>query len=256
MTTVENVYDFINSFASFETAADWDNSGLLVGDGHSAVTGILVALDVTENEIEQASENGCSLIVSHHPVIFHPVKCIEAGTPVYDAVRNGIDIISVHTNLDKASDGVNDVLCKRLGLEFVKEPGTVGDGFLNIGRLPSKKTLIETAEYISECLKANVRFNGGKAIIERVAVCSGAGSDLLREAKYADCDALITGDASYHDFLDAESLGMTLFAAGHFETEVIVLETLAEKLRNEFPDMAIIISERKSPVETVVYNGC
>ncbi len=250
MTTVKDIYDFIDSVAPFASAAQWDNSGLLIGDGTAEVKKAVVALDVTRKEIEQAVLLGAELIVSHHPVIFHPVNSLLKDNAAYEAAKNGLNVICAHTNLDKAPDGVNDTLCRALGMSFEKLPENIGEGFLNVGTLPVCGNSKEIASYISKKLNAAVRYSALSDGLSRFGVCSGSGGDLAADAKAYGCDALITGDASYHDFLDAQSIGVTLFAAGHYETEVIIVPELIKKLSARFADVEFIPSARTNPIFT------
>lgn len=116
MLTVQDIYRKLDAIAPFATAESWDNSGILVGSGEDEVTGVVTTLDVTEEALLAALENGCDLIVSHHPVIFHPLKRVERTSLVYRLIQAGISVISAHTNLDSAKEGINTKLAKLLGL--------------------------------------------------------------------------------------------------------------------------------------------
>lgn len=117
MTTIGEIYKTIDTFAPFDTQMDFDNSGLLVGAPSDPVTGVLVALDVTNAVVEEAREKGCNLIVSHHPVIFHPLGRIASDDVVYRLIANGIGVISAHTNFDVAAFGINTALADAMGLK-------------------------------------------------------------------------------------------------------------------------------------------
>ena len=135
MLTVQQVYDFINERAPFETQVAYDNSGLLVGDPAREVTGVHFALDVTTTVIDEAIRQGANLIVTHHPMMFSPIKrLVETtceGQLLCRLVREGISLIAAHTNLDQAPGGVNDALAAAIGLESI-----TGEGFLRVGNLP------------------------------------------------------------------------------------------------------------------------
>jgi dinuclear metal center YbgI/SA1388 family protein len=249
--TVKDIYNEINGFAPFETGAEWDNPGLLIGDENVAVTKAVVALDVTAEELALAHRLGAQLVIAHHPVIFHAQKAFLADGVCYQAARLGIAAVCAHTNLDKAPGGVNDVLCEALGMDYEKLSPEYAEGFLNAGTIPGIGTAEALAAYIAKKLHAAVRFTDAGTPIGKIGVCSGAGADEFAEAKRAGCTALITGDASYHDFLDAKAAGVSLFAAGHYETEIVVVEALIRKLSAAFPDVAFIPSERANPVQTV-----
>ncbi len=231
---VKDILGYIDSFAPFATAEKWDNSGLLIGDAEAEVTKAVVCLDVTEKEIIFAVEHGAQLIISHHPVIFRPCSAVLFGDVVYDAVRNGINVICAHTNLDKAADGVNDALCKLLFDKFTKEDISIAEGFLNTAVLNEPVSASVLAAYLKNRLSDSVSYCDGGRPIKKVAVCSGSGADFIEDALNLGCDAFVTGEASYHKFLDAKQSGISLFAAGHFETEIPVVNALVKKLNENF----------------------
>lgn len=249
--TVRDIYAYIDSFAPFESAAEWDNSGLLVGSFDSSVTKAVVCLDVTDKVIDFTIKNAAELIISHHPVIFSPQKNFLSNSLPYKAAVNGISIISAHTNLDKAVDGVNDTLCKVLSLNSIKCPPDVCEGFLNICELNREMASTEFADLLKTKLSASVRFCGADRYIKKVGVCSGAGHSFVTEAATLGCDAFLTGDASYHDFLDAYTLGVSLFAAGHYETEIPVVPSLSQKLQMKFNETAFLPYIAENVVNTV-----
>ena len=246
----KDIYNYIDSFAPFSSQAQWDNSGLLVGSFNSEVTKVLIALDVTAYEIEKAKEINAQLIVSHHPVIFSAQKTFLDKSVAFEAARSGISLLCAHTNLDKATGGVNDTLCEKIGLKYEKMPPEVADGFLNVGTTDNEYTAQEYAKLLVEKLGAAVRYSSCVNKIGKVAVCSGSGADFFACAKELGCDALVTGDASYHDFLDATHSGIAIFAAGHFETEVIIAEKLQKMLSEKFNDTEFVVSDRFNPIST------
>ena len=253
MTTVRDVYDFLDTLAPFSTQLSFDNSGLLVGDADAFVRHIGVCLDVTPATIDEASEAGVDLMVTHHPVLFKPRKKLVASDPAYLLVQRGIHAIATHTCFDIASGGVNDVLCSLLSLSRVEavtlpsSPATL----VRVGFLPEKMRAVELAAYAAEALSARVRWcDGGKAI-ETLAVCGGAGGDLVEDISSIGVDALLTGDAGYHDFLDAEQLGLTLIAAGHFETENPAMPALCRALREHFPQLDVTLLHQKKTIQHI-----
>ena len=253
MVTVRDVYDYIDSFAPFSTQLDFDNSGLLVGDPDRPVQKIAVFLDVTHDTVRDAAECGADLMVTHHPVIFRPRRKLLADDPAYQLVCAGMSAICCHTPLDIAAGGVNDVLAARLGLSRV-EPVTTESmpvPMVRVGFLPQPMRAIELAATAAETLSAKVRWcDGGKAV-ETLAVCGGSGGDLVADIAALGVDALVTGDADYHDFLDAEQLGVTLIAAGHFETEYPVVCVLAQQLREKFPSVEVVAPEQTRSIKSI-----
>lgn len=249
MATVKDIYNYIDSFAPFSTQAEYDNSGLLVGDENKTVNKIIFALDVTSDVIEQAKKCDADLIVTHHPVIFKPVSNVLNNSLIYKLIENNISIICAHTNYDKAVDGVNDILCDTVGLSNTSK---VEDIFLNIGYINCVNHISthDFANIIKDRLQGVVRYNNIEKNISKIAVCSGSGSDYLEQARELGCDALLTGDASHHAFLDADELGLVLYAAGHFETEVIAIKPLLDKIENEFK-IESVLAEQNTPIITI-----
>lgn len=247
MATVKDIYDFIDSIAPFNTAEEWDNPGLLVGDEEKTVNKIIFALDCTEDVINQAISCGADLIVTHHPVIFKPLSEVMADSLVYKLIKNDLSIICAHTNYDKAINGVNDILCNAVELDNVEH---IEGACLNIGELNTEMNSKEFAHVVKSKLNGVVRYNNIEKTIKKVAVCGGSGSEYLSLAKRLNCDALLTGDGSHHSFLDADEMGILLVFAGHFETENISIKPLADKIKNNF-DTECVIAVQKSPIITI-----
>ncbi|MBR5620349.1 MAG: Nif3-like dinuclear metal center hexameric protein [Clostridia bacterium] len=253
MVTVRDVYDFMDSIAPFSTQLDFDNSGLLVGDPDRPVQKIAVSLDITPDTVREASESGADLLVSHHPVIFRPRKRLLEGDPVYRLVCGGMSAICCHTPLDIAAGGVNDVLAARFRLSKVEAVSTetIPVPMVRVGFLREPMRAIELAATAAENLSAKVRWCDGGKTIETLAVCGGAGGDLVADIAALGVDALVTGDADYHDFLDAEQLGVTLIAAGHFETEYPVIPVLAERLRSRFSSVEVAVLQQNRSIKHI-----
>ena len=237
MLTVQQVYDWINEIAPFETQVGYDNSGLLVGDPNREVTGILFALDVTNRVIDEAVQHGANLIVTHHPLMFSPIKrLVETDYQAHllcRLIRGGISLISAHTNLDQAVGGVNDALAKRIGLSDV-----IGEGFLRVGALPKAMSAAELADHISKALGDVVRVMGDPAaMVEKVGMCSGAGSDEWTAAAAMGAQAFLTGEVKHHIALEAADAGMVMLEAGHHATEAPGIFALADTLQIRLNDV-------------------
>lgn len=253
MVTVRDVYDCIDSFAPFSSQLDFDNSGLLVGDPGRPVQKIAVCLDITPDTVRDASECGADLMVSHHPVIFRPRKRLLESDPAYRLVCAGMSAICCHTPLDIAAGGVNDVLAARFHLSKVEAVATesIPATMVRVGFLPEPMRAIELAATAAENLSAKVRWCDGGRTIETLAVCGGSGGDLVADIAAMGVDALVTGDADYHDFLDAEQLGVTLIAAGHFETEYPAMSALAQRLRETLPSVEVVLLEQNRSIKHI-----
>ncbi len=247
MATVKDIYNYIDSIAPFNTQEEWDNSGLLVGDEDKNVNRITFALDITLEVVNQAINNNSDLIITHHPLIFKPVTDVLSDSLIYKLIENGISIISAHTNYDKAVGGVNDILCSYIN---VTEYEKVEDTCLNIAYFDNNVLAEDFALFLRGKLGGVVRYNSIDKKINKIAVCSGSGSDYLQLAKEMNCDALLTGDASHHAFLDANEIGIVLFACGHFETEDIAIKPLADKISDEFK-VECLLAEQNTPIITI-----
>ena len=262
MATVTDIFHYVDSIAPFETQMGFDNAGFLVGRGSRQVRRLLVALDITEEVAEEARELGAELIVSHHPVIFHPAKSVTDADPtgrvLLSLIEGGVAAICAHTNLDAAVGGVNDALAQRLGLTglSVLEPsGTDAQGRpIGIGRVGTLSdgtapSLPDFALRVKAALGANgVRIVDAGKPVHRVAVGGGACGDMLRLAYDQGCDTFVTSDVKYDQFLSARALGVDLIDAGHYPTENVVCPVLAERLQAAFPEVEVLSSARHREV--------
>lgn len=248
--TVKDVFEYISSIAPFDKQCEWDNSGLLVGDEQSEVKKIGVVLDITAGAVKYAAENGIDLIVSHHPVIFRAAKTFLANDPAYLLARNGISAICAHTSLDIAKGGVNDALADILGFENAVPLSESGETEMIRVCEIDETDADSLAKLVCKKLSTGIiTADSGKAI-KKVALCGGAGGDFIHNVAEAGCDAYITGEAKHHEFLAAAELGLTLIAAGHFETENPVVAVLAEKLKENF-ECEVEIIPQQSPVKYI-----
>ncbi|MBP3329700.1 MAG: Nif3-like dinuclear metal center hexameric protein [Clostridia bacterium] len=249
MRTVRDFYDFLDEIAPFSSQEGWDNSGLLVGSFEKEVNRVAVALDLNKETLDQAISLEVDLIITHHPVIFKAQKTFLSDCTPYRLAENSISLISTHTPLDSADGGINDILCDLLELTKVEVLSTsMSENLLRVG-FTDKTTPEEFARFVSRQLSADVRFCDGENEIETVAVCSGAGADFAKEVAELGIDAFVTGDAKYHEFLDAKEDGLTLIAAGHFETENPAMAILAGKLRGRFSETDIIVLSQTNPIK-------
>jgi dinuclear metal center YbgI/SA1388 family protein len=338
--------DALEKIAPRRLAEDWDNVGLMTGSPAQAVHKIFVCLDVTQAVVLRAVESGCDMIVSHHPLIFKPIKNLRSDLPqgklLQSILENHLIVFSAHTNLDITDGGVNDVLAEKIGLTnlqpfvsteeeelvklvvFVPEEqadavrfaiGDAGAGAIggyshcsfsargegmflpgegthpfvgipgkmekvdevkietilplriknkvvramlkahpyeevaydiyplkntgktmSLGRFGELVDPLEIEEFAALVKKSlpvdGVRFvRGGKKLIKKVALCSGSGAEFITKAAYMGADAYVTGDVKYHEAQKAEQLGMHLIDAGHFGTEMPVVQVLADLLR-------------------------
>jgi len=244
MNSVEVIRYFEESYP-LDLAYDWDNCGLQVGTLNNKVERILVTLDITKNVVKEAIKNKVDLIISHHPLMFKPMKNIVFDSPrgwiIKNLIQNNIAVYSAHTNFDQADGGMNDILAKALG---IKTPLLL-DEVDNIGRYGSVDQ-VDFPDFVNE-VKRNFNLKTVKVIgntkktVKTVGISGGSGSHHMYAAKKRNCDVYITGDITYHTALDAIQVGITLIDVGH-HVEVIFIESVAETLRNKYPELGIIES--------------
>lgn len=254
-TTVAQIYDLMNERAPFHYQLGFDNAGFLVGRRHREVSCVLVALDITPDVVREALELGAQLIVSHHPVIWNGLKQLTddtpAGTMLLDMVEQGIAALCAHTNLDAVAEGVNDALARTLGLQNVgqlHQDGVDQQGRpYGIGRvgLVTPQGVDTFAALVKQRLGAAcVRVVDGGKPVHKVAVGGGSCGSMISEALASGCDTFVTADVKYDVFLEAKSYGLNLLDAGHFPTEHVVCPVVAGWLREAFPDLQVMVSQR------------
>lgn len=222
-----------------ELAAEWDNPGLLVSPAEREIKDVLMALDCTAAVADEAAERGCQLVLSHHPLFFHPVKHLLQEDPrtaaAWTLARRGVGLYAAHTNLDSAENGVNDVLC---GLFGITDAGPYCNGMGRVGTLQKAVTLKDFVRDVNDLLGGSARFTGDpETLVARVAVLGGAGGDALTDAKAAGADVLLTGEARHHEALASVEIGLPLIVAGHYETENIVILPWIRRLQRETNDV-------------------
>ena len=255
MPTVHEIERSLYDWAPRELAESWDNVGLLVGSGAAAVKRVLIALDVTEWVADEAIERGAELIVAHHPLMncrWHEVQNVlddnAQGRTITKLLRSGVSAICMHTNLDAADGGVNDILAQKLGLEGLSMLNEEKIG--RVGSLKCEKSLEEFLHDVVQYLGCRgLRYRDGGKPVRKVAVGGGACAEYIPQAIALGCDTFVTADVKYHDFLDAN--GINLIDAGHFETEVPVCEAVKAYLAEKFPqlDLMLAASHQKSVIQ-------
>ncbi len=246
MITVREIEQKLFAWAPKELAAAWDNVGHLVGEQGATVKKVLVALDITEAVVQEAVNCGADLIVAHHPVMnctWHPVQHVRdddaQGRMIIAMLRNGISAICMHTNLDAAQGGVNDLLAEKLGLTDIEMLNEEKIG--RIGTLKCELPLVDFTRFVIKSLRCNgLRYVDCGKPVSRVAVGGGACSDFIAQAIALGCDTFVTSDIRYHEFLDTKELN--LIDAGHFPTEQVVCPAVVEYLSSSFPELTVVQS--------------
>lgn len=246
MTTAKNIFDNLCGLAPLELQLGFDNSGFLLGRESATVTKALLALDVTSAVVDETIEQGAELIISHHPLIFSPLKSVT-DEKLLRLAQHKIGVISMHTNLDIAQGGVNDVLMKALGAEII---GTLEeDGCGRVGRLAEAMSMEAFLPFCKTVLNTSgLRYYDSGRRVSKLAVMGGSGGDSIETAFRLGCDTYLTADIKYHQFLEAQELGINLIDGDHFCTENLIVPVLARRLRAAFPETEFTISQRHHQV--------
>ena len=234
--TVRELYAFFEEKIPRALSCDWDNDGLMVcPDDTKDVHRVLVALDITAAVAEHAIKEGYDLVVSHHPLIFHPLKAVAPGEATVNKVIRlltaGVSAMSFHTRLDAVAGGVNDVLANAVGLCNVVPFGKNGEEMGRIGDLEAPMSLRDFAALVKSATGAKqVQISDAGRLVSRVAVLGGGGAGESGAAAAAGADTYLTGDLRHDQLTEAPERGMNLVQGGHFFTENLVCDRIRELL--------------------------
>lgn len=249
---IKEITEILEQAAPLALQAGFDNSGLLVGDADAEVEGALLCVDVTEESIDEAIRLGAGLVISHHPVIFHPLRHLTGSTyierVVAKALRHGIALYACHTNLDSAPGGMSHRLGNLLGLRNVillepTDTSVEGSGYGIVGDLETPMPTEEFLAYVKERLSVGcVRYSRiTRPITRRVALCTGAAASSAALARRAGADVYLSADFKYNDFLDADN-DLVVADIGHFESEYCAVDLIYEIIRKKISTFALHIS--------------
>ena len=250
---IKQVLSALEQFAPLPLQESWDNAGLQLGLTEAEVSGALLCLDVNEEIVDEAIQKGCNLIVSHHPLLFRGLKQISGADYVQrcviKAIKHDIVIVSMHTNMDNALDGVNWKIAERLGLKECKffaqkQIDGVEAGSGVVGELPSAldaRTFIELVkkQFSVQCAQCNALL---ERRIKKVAICGGAGDFLLPEAIGVEANAFITGEMHYHQYFGQEQQ-IQICVIGHYQSEQYTSEIFRDIIQKECPGVRTEIAE-------------
>ena len=249
----KEVLSALERFAPLPLQESWDNAGLQLGLTETEVSGALLCLDVNERIVDEAMAKGCNLIVSHHPLLFRGLKTISDLTDVQRtvmrAIKQGISVVSMHTNMDNARGGVNFKIAQKLGLQNMaffaqKQVDGIEAGSGVVGELPEAMAADDFIIGVKnafgvECAMCNELL---RRPIKRVAICGGAGDFLLDEAVKNQADAFITGEMHYHQYFGYEQQ-IQICVIGHYQSEQYTAEIFEEIIQKECPGVKTCIAE-------------
>ena len=258
--------DALEQFAPLPLQESWDNAGLQIGLTEAEVSGALLCLDVTPEIMDEAVAKGCNLIVSHHPLLFHGLKQIADQNDVQRVVRRAIKedicIVSMHTNMDNAQDGVNWRIASKIGLtdvEFMAEkvvtagPDTMGNpqkvksGSGVIGQLRQPMEALKFIEQVKEAFDVECALCNEVLVrpVRKVAICGGAGDFLLDDAIKAGADSFITGEMHYHQYFGHEQ-EIQICVIGHYQSEQYTAEIFRDIIERGCPGVRCCLAETKT----------
>lgn len=247
MATVREIMNIMQKIAPREHyfKEEYDNIGLIVGELDAQVKKVLCCLDVTVDVLDEAIKAGADMIISHHPMIFCPIKSVTSetvqGNKILTAIKNGISIYAAHTNLDFVKDGVNDFIAKEMGLLNIKVMYPYindSEGFGRIGNLSTKQPCTVLKATLEQLLDDNyIRIIGEPTTeVMNVAVINGAGGG---DIKYIDmaidqgADCLVTADVKHHVAVYAKDRKFTLIEPQHYTMEHVYISRLVQILKIE-----------------------
>lgn len=248
MLTVDRLAQILDEMIPKEYSEPWDNDGrMVIPDGSAPVQSVTVALDATTEAIKAAAAEGSNVIVTHHPLVFEPMKSVDTadavGRRVAMCIRNGIAVLSYHTRLDSMPGGVNDCLAEAIGLAEA-EP------FLPFGRIGSLGRAVPFAAFaddISDRLGEKPMFAVARGSdVRRIALVSGGGKGFVRAAYDAGADTYLTGEASHAAFIEAAELGMNMICMTHHATERVVLPALCDMIGDTGAQVALFDFDREN----------
>ncbi len=264
MAKLKEIINVIESIAPPSLALSFDNAGLNIGERDSEISGIIVCLDATADVIAEAVETGCNLVVSHHPVIFAPIRNLNDGYENYRAVttaiKHGVNVYSMHTNLDSVEGGINDTIADLLSLENKQIIDVVGEnaGIGRVGDVAPVK-LCDLAQKVEKVLSFPVRViaNDVNEKTERVAVVNGSGADIeyIDKAKQMGANCFVTSEVKHHVALYAKEVGMNVIESSHYATEVFYIPNLSHKINEALTNVGYNIKIMVSNKEKNPYSN-
>ena len=249
---VKDIIAVIEETAPLSLQDSFDNGGLNVGLRDEEVSGVLVCVDVTDEVVEEAISMGCNMIVSHHPLLFHPLRQVGDGNYIERIVRRcvveNISLYAAHTALDRAVNGVSRKMADMLGLEDQKLLApyneSEGTGYGIVGCLAQPENSNAFLEKVKTIFSCDVlRYSAlNKKTIHKVAVSSGAGGSFIGNAMNAGADIFISADLRYNDFFSSEN-GIIVVDIGHFESEYCAIDLLYDVITKKISTFAVHKSE-------------
>lgn len=242
-------------------ACDWDNVGLLVGREDKEIQKIYIALDATDEVIEEAIANGADMLLTHHPMIFKGMKRVTQedfiGRRIIRLIQNDMVYYAMHTNFDVmgmadlAADYLEISDTRVLEITSVSETGEEGIG--RYGSLKKEMTVRECCEEVKQAFSLeNVKVFGDlERKVKTAAISPGSGRSVISNALQAGVDVLITGDIDHHEGIDAVAQKLTVIDAGHYGVEHIFIPYMEQYLKREAKELEIAVQPLTFPFQII-----
>lgn len=235
---------------------EFDNCGIQCGDDEQEITGVLVCFEMSEKVIDEALSMNANLVISHHPLMLKRGICKiqpkdRVGKVICKALAHNMVLYSMHTNIDSAEGGGNDLFAEKLALTTpkvlvpCKQPELSDkNGLGRIGTLPTPMSALDFLHYVKDRMGLQVlRYYGDEQkTIHTVAVCGGGGASFIEDALAAGADAYVSGDIKYHDFFKSND-NMLIADIGHYEGEFFIKEIIYKAIKEKFSTFAASISK-------------
>ncbi|MFI3176071.1 MAG: Nif3-like dinuclear metal center hexameric protein [Eubacteriales bacterium] len=251
----------LEELAPCNYAYSWDNVGLLVGREDKPVKRVLLALDATEEMVEQAIADEVDMIITHHPLVFSGMKQVTTSDyiqrRVYKLIQHDICCYAMHTNFDVM--GMADAMADELSLQERKvldvtyEDAIATEGCGRYGTLERSYSLGEYAMEVKKRLQLEhiLVYGPLDSLVESVAIMPGSGASMIHKALAASVDVMITGDMKHHEGMDAVAQGLGIIDAGHYGTEKIFVPYMKEYLRRNAPELVVKAPYQGNPFKVL-----
>ncbi|MBE6687932.1 MAG: Nif3-like dinuclear metal center hexameric protein [Ruminococcaceae bacterium] len=252
---IKRITDYFDEIAPSSRSAEWDNDGIMLMCAKD-IQRVVVTLDVTTEAVKCALENGAQLIISHHPIIFHPIKSIcddYVSENIKRLIKSDISVLSYHTRMDASDVGINQYILNRLGLGSITPFGLFnGDMTGRIGSFVMPLSFEEVCQRIKHLFRCdNFTYTATDKMIKSIAVVSGGGSEYMDSAADHGADLYISGEFKHHHYLKAQEIGFPLIGIDHFHCENVFTDLVCEILKEKFNELDIIKNTSKPPFNTM-----
>jgi len=244
--------------APLRLAEEWDNVGLLIGDRRARVSNVMTCLTVTPDVVCEAISRDVQLLITHHPLPFKPLTRITSdsltGQMLLDLIAGRVAVYSAHTAFDSAAGGINATWAQQLNLRLIKPLELISaanDDRLGKGRSGTLEEPVEIGEFARR-VAALVCADNARivavpgAFAKKVGIACGSGGSFVSAAKRAGCDTLLTGEATFHQCLEARACGISMILIGHFQSERFAMELLAKTLAGDCNGLNVFVSDRET----------